>query len=40
MRIINRKQIIICKKCHQEIHKGEYNGIKLSEFYDPTIAEL
>jgi predicted HNH restriction endonuclease len=40
MKNLNKKQITICKQCHQFIHKGDYNGIKLSEFYDPILAEI
>lgn len=38
MIILNKKQIIICRTCHKKIHKGQYHGIKLSEFYDPLLA--
>jgi len=27
---INRKQIPVCRKCHQEIHNGKYDGASLS----------
>lgn len=27
---MNRKQIPVCRKCHQEIHKGKYNGESLN----------
>lgn len=26
---INRKQILLCKKCHTKVHKGEYKGMSL-----------
>lgn len=29
MRAMNRKQIPVCKNCHDRIHKGEYDGIAL-----------
>jgi len=36
LRALNRKQIPVCKRCHRKIHKGEYDGLKLSELaYDP-----
>ena len=36
MRTLNRKQIPVCKSCHRKIHRGEYDGISLSELaYDP-----
>jgi hypothetical protein len=40
MKNLNKKQITTCRQCHKNIHKGNYNGIKLSEFYDPILAEL
>lgn len=39
MRQLNSRQIVCCKKCHQNIHNGKYNQMKLSEFYDPILAE-
>ncbi len=36
LRALNRKQIPVCKRCHRKIHRGEYDGLKLSELaYDP-----
>jgi hypothetical protein len=40
MRDLNKKQITICRQCHKSIHKGNYNGIKLTDFYDPILAEI
>jgi len=37
---LNRRQIPVCKCCHQKIHRGEYDGINLSEFYDPNLIIL
>jgi group II intron reverse transcriptase/maturase len=35
MRALNRKQIPVCKGCHEKIHKGEYDGIRLHDLaYD------
>lgn len=34
MRAINRKVIPVCKKHHQMIHKGEYDGVKLSKVFE------
>ena len=31
LRAINRKQIPVCTTCHQKIHRGAYDGIKLSD---------
>jgi hypothetical protein len=26
---INRKQVLLCKRCHTKVHKGEYKGMSL-----------
>jgi hypothetical protein len=31
---LNRKQICVCKKCHNKIHKGEYNKTSLRDLVD------
>jgi group II intron reverse transcriptase/maturase len=31
MRALNRKQIPVCEPCHQKIHNGEYDGIRLQD---------
>jgi Type II intron maturase len=31
LRIINRKQIPVCKACHERIHRGEYDDLKISD---------
>jgi hypothetical protein len=31
MRVLNRKQIPVCKGCHEKIHRGEYDGIRLHD---------
>jgi len=31
LRAINRKQIPVCTICHGKIHRGEYDGVKLTE---------
>jgi hypothetical protein len=36
---INRKQIPVCRDCHNKIHAGKYDGIKLSEFALPKLAK-
>jgi len=28
---INRKQILVCKSCHQDIHRGKYDGDSLQD---------
>lgn len=28
---INRKQIPVCRSCHNKIHNGEYDGINLKK---------
>jgi hypothetical protein len=36
MQALNRKQVPVCKLCHRKIHRGEYDGLKLTELaYDP-----
>lgn len=35
---INRKQIPVCFDCHQKIHKGEYDGLALSDLANPETA--
>jgi group II intron reverse transcriptase/maturase len=32
LRMLNRKQIPVCETCHAKIHRGEYDGIKLTDF--------
>jgi hypothetical protein len=31
MGLINRKQIPVCQQCHENIHQGKYDGMKLSD---------
>lgn len=31
MGVLNRKQVPVCEACHQKIHRGEYDGIKLGD---------
>jgi hypothetical protein len=40
MQPLNRKQIVCCKTCHNRIHNGTYNGLRLSDFFDPELARL
>jgi len=35
---LNRLQITICQICHDNIHKGLYNGLKLTDLYDVRSA--
>jgi hypothetical protein len=36
MQALNRKQVPVCRTCHQKVHRGEYDGIRLSDLaYDP-----
>ncbi len=39
MGLINRKQIPVCHDCHMKIHKGSYDGIKLTQLVDPSLAK-
>lgn len=38
MATLNRKQIPVCEPCHKKIHKGQYDGLKLSDLANPRIA--
>ena len=40
MRVLNKKQLVCCKVCHNRIHNGTYNGLSLSSFFDPVLAKL
>jgi hypothetical protein len=31
---LGRKQIPVCKQCHQNIHSGKYDGVSLDDLYD------
>ena len=36
LRSLNRKQLPVCAPCHQKIHRGEYDGLRLSDLaYNP-----
>lgn len=35
---INRKQIPVCRTCHQSIHDGKYDGKNLGDFANPRVA--
>lgn len=39
MGLINRKQIPVCIDCHNSIHSGQYDGLKLSDFVLPNLAK-
>lgn len=40
LQLMNRKQIPVCTKCHQKIHRGDYDGIRLSDLaYNPYESE-
>lgn len=36
----NRKQIPVCDICHDKIHSGKYDGLKLSDLAYPELARL
>lgn len=38
--LLNRKQIMVCRCCHQRIHRGKYDGMNLNDLYDPDLATL
>jgi hypothetical protein len=38
--LLNRKQIPVCTECHQKIHRGDYDGLRLSDLaYNPYESE-
>ena len=40
LQMLNRKQIPVCKVCHQKIHCGDYDGLRLSDLaYNPYKRE-
>ncbi len=40
LQLLNRKQIPVCTRCHQKIHRGDYDGIRLSDLaYNPYESE-
>jgi group II intron reverse transcriptase/maturase len=40
LQMMNRKQIPVCTECHQKIHRGDYDGIRLSDLaYNPYESE-
>lgn len=41
MSALNRKQIPVCARCHELIHKGKYDGLSLKDLaYDPSQASI
>lgn len=38
MKSLNRKQIPTCRQCHRRIHRGEYNGLSLTDLHSPEAA--
>ena len=40
LRTLNRKQLPVCAECHQKVHRGEYDGLRLSDLaYNPYASE-
>src|SRR5258708_13862434 len=40
LQALNRKQIPVCTTCHQKIHRGDYDGMNLSDLaYNPYGSE-
>lgn len=35
---LGRKQITVCRPCHNSIHSGQYNNIALEDLYDLRLA--
>lgn len=40
MKNLGRKRIPVCRNCHQRIHKGKYDGLKLTDLYDPDFVRF
>lgn len=40
MKNLSRKRIPVCKNCHNRIHKGEYDGLNLKDFFDPDFTTV
>lgn len=40
MRQLNRKQLVVCKICHNKIHNGTYNGLPLKQLYDQRLSQI
>jgi hypothetical protein len=37
MKNLNRKTIPVCEECHNKIHKGTYDGLKLKDIFDSDL---
>jgi retron-type reverse transcriptase len=37
MKNLNRKTIPVCEECHNKIHKGTYDGLKLKDIFDADL---
>jgi hypothetical protein len=35
---LNRKQIVICRPCHNNVHSGKYNGLSLNDLHAKKLA--
>jgi len=40
MASLNRKQVPVCRPCHDKIHRGEYDGISMQDLAYDFVAEL
>jgi hypothetical protein len=40
MRALNRKQVPVCEKCHDGIHRGDYDGISMQDLAYNFVATL
>ena len=40
MKNLNRKTIPVCEKCHNKIHKGTYDGLKLKDIFDADLIMI
>lgn len=40
LQALNRKQLPVCKSCHQKIHRGQYDGMRLTDLaYNPYASK-
>jgi len=39
MKVMNRKQIPVCRVCHDKIHNGLYDGLKLNDLFEKKVDQ-
>jgi nicotine oxidoreductase len=40
MGLLNRKQIVVCRQCHNRIHAGTYDSMGLADIFDVRLARV